>query len=245
MAPVFVIQLFLIDFVISFPLQHHWRERLLHHDHLAHQQRSTNTNARALVAGTVGSNYEKSENNVSTNTVQKRQILNPLTVTIVFGYAKRRGLPPGPAEPRLSCTYNWTSFKSQEYTDTLVINGSTFWTPATATPRYWDDQNSPLKLKRWLHRRKTRVGLLRHFIWKKFHLFDDEIHLIINRWVFIKRKVPENTSKHVQVSANVPILLRHLALSQTVLGLVGRYAFPPDSTTNKDGSSQLLSGLQN
>ena len=32
-------------------------------------------------------------------------------------------------------------------------------------------------------------------------------------------------------------------LSQTVLGLVGRYAFPPDSTTSKDGSSQLLSGL--
>ena len=136
MAPFFVIQLFLIDFLINFPLQHHWRERLLHHDHLAHQQRSTNTNARALVAGTVGSNYEKSENNVSTNTVQKRQILNPLTVTIVFGYAKRRGLSPGPAELRLFCTYNWTSFKSQEYTDTLVINGSTFWTPATATPRY-------------------------------------------------------------------------------------------------------------
>ena len=32
-------------------------------------------------------------------------------------------------------------------------------------------------------------------------------------------------------------------LSQTALGLVGRYAFPPDSTTSKDGSSQLLSGL--
>ena len=32
-------------------------------------------------------------------------------------------------------------------------------------------------------------------------------------------------------------------MSQTVLGLVGRYAFPPDSTTSKDGSSQLLSGL--
>ena len=36
-----------------------------------------------------------------------------------------------------------------------------------------------------------------------------------------------------------------LGMSQTVLGLVGRYAFPPGSTTSKDGSSQLLSELHN